>query len=190
MISGILGTSIGWDHIYLKFTTGELKPLFDILKGESKPQSKLAETEQYILAEHLNVHGCSHFTSSPQNAFGCGKPTAGTEQSSNSFYICTGTYQDDSLNTNCGYQDVYFCASWGCETTEDCYWKPSSSWDFITIHRGSLSSRPDCAHTGAIPWSFPLPVQDKTIAGYIKWNGACASMSLTKTMDMFLKSSF
>lgn len=26
---------------------------------------------------------------------------------------------------------AFFCAAWGCDT----YWKPSSSWDYITVHR-------------------------------------------------------
>lgn len=30
----------------------------------------------------------------------------------------------------------YFCAAWGCETTGDAYWKPSSSWDKIIVRHG------------------------------------------------------
>ena len=34
-----LSTDINWLHPYLKLTTGELKPLFDILRGSADPTS-------------------------------------------------------------------------------------------------------------------------------------------------------
>jgi hypothetical protein len=30
----------------------------------------------------------------------------------------------------------FFCSKWGCETTGDAYWNPSSAWDLITVKRG------------------------------------------------------
>lgn len=68
-------------------------------------------------------------------------------------YVCPGTtHKDRTLNYHCGYTDDYYCASWGCETTGDTYWKPSSSWDYITVKRYNPSSW-DCFKGG---WCNPL----------------------------------
>ena len=48
-------------------------------------------------------------------------------------YVCPGKHRDKSLQHICGYCDSYFCKSWSCETTGDAYWKPTSSWDLITV---------------------------------------------------------
>lgn len=53
-------------------------------------------------------------------------------------YVCPGTHRDRSLNYKCGYNLDYFCASWGCETTGNAWWKPSSSWDYILLRRKYL----------------------------------------------------
>lgn len=54
------------------------------------------------------------------------------------FYVCPGKHRDKSLQYICGYCDSYFCKSWGCETTGDVPWKPTSSWDLITVRLKSL----------------------------------------------------
>ena len=41
---------INWLHPYLKLTTGELKPLFNILKGSSDPTSPRSLTSEGLLA--------------------------------------------------------------------------------------------------------------------------------------------
>ena len=41
---------INWLRPYLKLTTGELKPLFDILKGSSDPTSPRSLTSEGLLA--------------------------------------------------------------------------------------------------------------------------------------------
>jgi hypothetical protein len=41
---------INWLHLYLKLTSGELKPLFDILKGNADPASPRALTSEGFLA--------------------------------------------------------------------------------------------------------------------------------------------
>ena len=50
-------------------------------------------------------------------------------------YICPGNHRARSLGSKCGFEQDFFCASWSCETTGDTYWKPSSSWDYITVKR-------------------------------------------------------
>ena len=41
---------INWHHPYLKLTSGELKPLFDILKGSPDPTSPRSLTSEGLLA--------------------------------------------------------------------------------------------------------------------------------------------
>ena len=54
------------------------------------------------------------------------------------FYVCPGKHYDKSLQYKCGYHDSYFCKSWSCETTGEVPWKPTSSWDLITVRRKYL----------------------------------------------------
>lgn len=53
-------------------------------------------------------------------------------------YVCLGTHRRRESNYRCGYASDCNCASWGCETTGDAWWKPSSSWDYITLRRKYL----------------------------------------------------
>lgn len=48
------------------------------------------------------------------------------------FYVCPG----HKVNRGCGGPGEGYCQNWGCETTGQAYWKPSSTWDFITVKRG------------------------------------------------------
>uniref|UniRef100_A0A8C9CKA7 Envelope protein n=1 Tax=Phocoena sinus TaxID=42100 RepID=A0A8C9CKA7_PHOSS len=50
-----------------------------------------------------------------------------------SFYVCPGFHRHRSLNYQCGGTEHFYCKSWGCETTGDTYWKPTSGWDFIKV---------------------------------------------------------
>ncbi|XP_027260250.2 MLV-related proviral Env polyprotein-like [Cricetulus griseus] len=52
----------------------------------------------------------------------------------------------NQLMTAGGPQEGY-CASWGCETTGEAYWKPSSSWDFITLKWREIPG-----YAGKGPW--------------------------------------
>lgn len=49
------------------------------------------------------------------------------------FYVCPGPHRSQSLNPKCGGKTDFFCKSWGCETSGEVYWKPSSSWDYIKV---------------------------------------------------------
>jgi hypothetical protein len=56
-------------------------------------------------------------------------------------YICPRpSHRSRILNYKCDFAPDSFCASWGCETTRDTYWKPTSNWDLIKVQ-----SRPDHA---------------------------------------------
>lgn len=49
-----------------------------------------------------------------------------------SFYVCPGFHRARSLGW-CGGKSDFFCKKWGCETTGQAHWKPSSSWDYIKV---------------------------------------------------------
>lgn len=82
------------------------------------------------------------------------------------FYVCPGYHRNLSLNPRCGGKNEFFCKSWGCETTGDTYWHPSSSWDLITVaanythHKTGSQGNPgwtnipDCSD-----WCHPLHIQ-------------------------------
>ncbi|XP_017652632.1 MLV-related proviral Env polyprotein-like [Nannospalax galili] len=48
-------------------------------------------------------------------------------------YVCPGNGRTSDLIRRCGGTEVGFCSQWGCETSGSTYWKPSSSWDLITV---------------------------------------------------------
>uniref|UniRef100_A0A8C6A7E6 Envelope glycoprotein n=1 Tax=Marmota marmota marmota TaxID=9994 RepID=A0A8C6A7E6_MARMA len=52
-----------------------------------------------------------------------------------SFYVCPRDMRTRSQARKCGQHENYYCKSWGCETTGDAWWKPSSSWDLIQVKR-------------------------------------------------------
>ena len=53
------------------------------------------------------------------------------------FYVCPGQGQSRRLRQECGGASSFFCGKWGCETIGHAYWNPSSTWDLITVKRGS-----------------------------------------------------
>lgn len=64
---------------------------------------------------------------------GCSTPTARCRLAQSDFYVCPRDGRDRSLARKCGGYEEYFCAKWGCETTGDAYWAPTSSWDLIQV---------------------------------------------------------
>nr|ACX69257.1 envelope [Orcinus orca] len=70
-----------------------------------------------------------------------------------SFYVCPGFHRPRSLNYKCGGTENFYCQNWGCETTGDTYWRPTSTWDFITVtanythtsYRGPQPVAPECS---------------------------------------------
>lgn len=68
--------------------------------------------------------------------FGCACPNARCELAHHDFYVCPKDGRSRAQAYKCGGYLEYFCAAWGCETTGDAYWNPTSSWDLITVKRG------------------------------------------------------
>lgn len=63
-----------------------------------------------------------------------------THKSNEGFYVCPGPHRPRE-SKSCGGPDSFYCAYWGCETTGRAYWKPSSSWDFITVNNNLTSDQ-------------------------------------------------
>ncbi|XP_073097402.1 uncharacterized protein [Manis javanica] len=76
---------------------------------------------------------------------GCSNPGHRSVLRSYPFYVCPRQHRPRHLLHKCGGKTDYYCASWGCETTGDTYWKPSSSWDFITV-KANYSHNPFEGH--------------------------------------------
>lgn len=97
---------------------------------------------------------------------GCSSPTARCKLAQSDFYVCPRDDRDQATAYRCGGYQEYFCSQWGCETTGDAYWIPSSTWDSISVHRNY--TRPDadghtCYHAGgwkgqAAALSLPLNI--------------------------------
>lgn len=68
--------------------------------------------------------------------YGCACPNARCELAHHDFYVCPRDGRSRAQAYKCGGYQEYFCAAWGCETTGDAYWNPSSSWDLIIVKRG------------------------------------------------------
>uniref|UniRef100_UPI003F77865E Surface protein n=1 Tax=Murine leukemia virus TaxID=11786 RepID=UPI003F77865E len=80
-----------------------------------------------------------------------------THKSSEGFYVCPGSHRPREAKS-CGGPDSFYCASWGCETTGRVYWKPSSSWDYITVDNNLTTSQAVqvCKDN---KWCNPLAIQ-------------------------------
>ncbi|XP_040592592.1 MLV-related proviral Env polyprotein-like, partial [Mesocricetus auratus] len=63
-------------------------------------------------------------------------------------HVCPGHNRDKELQHRCGGSGDGYCAEWGCETTGTTYWKPTSSWDLITLQRGTIPG-----YNGDGPWT-------------------------------------
>lgn len=79
----------------------------------------------------------------PFPGYGCHHPGGRHETRNKGFYVCPG----HNVKKGCGGPADGYCAQWGCETTGDAYWRPSSTWDLITLKRGTTPG-----YAGGGPW--------------------------------------
>nr|P03394.1 RecName: Full=Glycoprotein 55; Short=gp55; Flags: Precursor [Friend spleen focus-forming virus (strain Lilly-Steeves)]CAA24793.1 unnamed protein product [Friend spleen focus-forming virus] len=68
-----------------------------------------------------------------ETGLGCRTPGGRKRARTFDFYVCPG----HTVPTGCGGPREGYCGKWGCETTGQAYWKPSSSWDLISLKRGN-----------------------------------------------------
>nr|BAM45658.1 envelope polyprotein [Feline leukemia virus] len=74
--------------------------------------------------------------------YGCKTTDRKKQQQSYPFYVCPGHSPPmRPKGTHCGGAQDGFCAAWGCETTGEAWWKPTSSWDYITVKRGATQDQ-------------------------------------------------
>lgn len=87
-------------------------------------------------------HSLHSYTGDPTGVQepGCKSPIARCRLAQSDFYVCPKDGRTRDMAYRCGGYQEYFCAKWGCETTGDAYWHPSSSWDSITIRRNYTKS--------------------------------------------------
>ncbi|XP_048657415.1 MLV-related proviral Env polyprotein-like [Marmota marmota marmota] len=76
----------------------------------------------------------------PFPGYGCHNPGGRIGTQSKQFYVCPS----HKRKKNCGGPADGFCAKWGCETTGNVYWSPSSNWDYITLRRGKTPHGSAC----------------------------------------------
>jgi len=69
----------------------------------------------------------------PKPDAGCRTPGARTELTKTPFYVCPKNRPLRSDMWKCGGESHFFCYYWGCETTGQTSWDPSSTWGSIDV---------------------------------------------------------
>lgn len=69
----------------------------------------------------------------PNPDAGCQTPGARLELTKTPFYVCPRERPSRSDMWRCGDESNFFCYYWGCETTGQIDWNPSSTWDSIEV---------------------------------------------------------
>lgn len=67
------------------------------------------------------------------------------------FYVCPKDGRNSQQRWQCGGPESLYCKAWGCETTGSAWWKPSSSWDWITVHRNFTPGWENCRYSSTGP---------------------------------------
>lgn len=91
---------------------------------------------------------------SPGGQFGCGELKRRASLGKLDFYVCPKQGRDRATARRCGVHESLYCAAWGCETTGEAYWKPSSSWDWIRVTK-NYTTCSSCANNATC---LPLKV--------------------------------
>lgn len=107
---------------------------------------------------------CDVVGPSSSSEFGCGSTWGLYRTQLEGFYVCPG----HKVNKGCGGPADGYCAKWGCETTGEAYWKPSSSWDLITLKRGATPLFQNCRSSGKCN---PLVLQFTSAGRKATWDG-------------------
>lgn len=89
-------------------------------------------TPYLITAPRYGGPGASH-APLPKPDAGCRTPGARTRLTKTPFYACPKNRPLRSDMWKCGDESHFFCYYWGCETTGQVYWNPSTSWGSLDI---------------------------------------------------------
>ncbi|XP_047373772.1 LOW QUALITY PROTEIN: uncharacterized protein LOC124959244 [Sciurus carolinensis] len=92
---------------------------------------------------HLSKRALTDTVSGKTRNFNCAHTHGREELQRLPFYVCPGY----SHQKECGGEESYFCAKWGCETTGQAYWIKASR-DLIEVKRGkkTVSCNNRCNH--------------------------------------------
>lgn len=93
---------------------------------------------------------------------GCGDWSQRSMLRTLTFYVCPGFHRPRGWTHSCSGASHFYCRNWGCETTGDTYWKPTSGWDYITVTANYSHTRsspkwtqnPACKNQ----WCHPLKI--------------------------------
>lgn len=66
---------------------------------------------------------------------GCGNSVKKCMLRQLDFYVCPKDGRTKQQERQCGGLESLYCKAWGCETTGQVYWEPTSNWDWITVQR-------------------------------------------------------
>nr|AAA46514.1 env protein [Murine leukemia virus] len=83
----------------------------------------------------------------PYVGYGCKYPGGRKRTRTFDFYVCPG----HTVKSGCGGPREGYCGEWGCETTGQAYWKPTSSWDLISLKRGNTPWDTGCSKMACGP---------------------------------------
>lgn len=93
---------------------------------------------------------------------GCGDWSQRSMLSTLTFYVCPGVHRPREWTHSCSGAAHFYCRNWGCETTGDTYWKPTSDWDYITVtaNYSHARSSPKWTQNPACKdqWCHPLKI--------------------------------
>ena len=70
-----------------------------------------------------------------RDAPGCSTPRRRAALRELPFYVCPRDGRNRAQAYRCGGIESFYCYAWGCETTGNTYWAPTSSWDLIAVKR-------------------------------------------------------
>nr|ACB05741.1 envelope glycoprotein [Feline leukemia virus] len=116
----------------------------------------------------LNSHYVRHGALYPTSKYGCLTEDRKKQQQAYPFYVCPGHAPSlGPKGTHCGGAQDGYCAAWGCETTGDAWWNPTSSWDYITVRKG-ISQNSNC---GGGKKCNPLVLQFTQKGKQASWDG-------------------
>ncbi|KAK1338205.1 hypothetical protein QTO34_001319, partial [Cnephaeus nilssonii] len=99
------------------------------------------------------LDGTAAYNQVTWGAPGCSYPRARNRVQGTPFYVCPRDGRSRNEARRCGGIDHYYCTEWGCETTGNTYWNPTSSWDLIRVQRNLTIV--NCYNQG---WCNPLNI--------------------------------
>uniref|UniRef100_A0A5F9CS71 Envelope protein n=1 Tax=Oryctolagus cuniculus TaxID=9986 RepID=A0A5F9CS71_RABIT len=100
---------------------------------------------------------------------GCGLPDKRCLLRQLDYYVCPKDGRTRQQERQCGGLESLYCKAWGCETTGSVHWKPSSQWDWISVHRNY------------IPEGYTMCLFNPKVPGWCHSTPLCNPLNITFT---------